>query len=180
MALPAEEDLVLLALPGYERGLEVEVVEPGVLGGRFDHGRDLRVIAVVVAGQVLRVGQQHDQHRHAVLARLRADLGERRAHCLPAARARAVVAGPVVLGQRATAGVLDAQLVGRVHPGISDLLLQRAARPLQELTQIKVLGQLVERQQEGMQVAQRLALLVRGELVVRVVDRVVVHEHEVG
>ncbi|HTO07201.1 MAG TPA: hypothetical protein VMR86_09100 [Myxococcota bacterium] len=179
MALAAEQNLVLLPLIGLEGRLEVEPAQARLFRRSLDHGRDLGVVAVLVPADVLGVGQEHHHHRHPVLARLLADVVEGGAHRLPAAHARAVVTGPVVLRERAPALVLDADLRGRVDPRPSDLLLQRAARALDELAQVELLRPLVQREQPGVQVAQRHAPLVLVQLVVRVVHRVEVHQHQV-
>src|SRR6516225_2119349 len=80
---------------------------------------------------------------------------------------------------RAAALVLDADLRGRLHAQCAELLLQRAPGALQEGAQIEVLRKLVELEQERMERAQRSALLVLVQLVVRVVDRIEVHDHQV-
>src|SRR5882672_11765971 len=68
VALAAKPDLVLLALPGREGRLEIEVAQARCTRGALDHGRDLGMEAVVVAREVLRVGQEHYEHRYPVSA----------------------------------------------------------------------------------------------------------------
>ncbi|HTO54007.1 MAG TPA: hypothetical protein VMR50_11520 [Myxococcota bacterium] len=179
MALAPEQDLVLLAAPRREGGLEVEVAQSRLVHRRRDHGLDLRVVAVVVARDVLRVGQEHHEHGHAVLLRAGRDVLQRGAHRLPAARAVAIVAGPVVLDERAAALVLHAELRGGRDAHLAELLLQGAARALQERAQIQMGGELVDLEQDRMQRTERRALLILVELVVRVVHRIEVHEHEI-
>ena len=65
------------------------------------------------------------------------------------------------------------------HAQLAELLFQRAPRALDELAQVELLGELVQREQPRVQVTDRGATLVLVQLVVGVVHRVVVHQHEI-